>query len=221
MKIPKGLKTTVTVFEGFIILPIMLWGLFWSLPLSITRYSDIQLGNRLVTKIERYKLAHGLPESDKEKVYQQFGFRKTGDWYTPSYRKLNDTAFELCYVQGFDGPYLIWKSFDRSWKMGFMTFAPKIIEIETLAPEPLEDQLIDLVANVEIVQARMHLIDSVSNGTRRTQFMVSEEDTAKNIYLVKVMEDNGSSLVTHFNFLVDASNMRILNPNGRLEGQDE
>jgi hypothetical protein len=63
------------------------------------------------------------------------------------------------------------------------------------------------------------LIDSLSSGQRHVTLLPTLEDTVKNIYLIKVGEDNGTNLVTYFNFFVDANTMTILNPTGKLEGQ--
>src|SRR6185436_19196136 len=65
------------------------------------------------------------------------------------------------------------------------------------------DSVLDLVKNLKIVEARANLIDSLSNHRRHISLVPTLNDTINNIYLVKVVEDNGTNLVTYFNFMVD------------------
>ena len=81
------------------------------------------------------------------------------------------------------------------------------------------DKVLDLVERQKIVKDQIKLIDSLSNGQRHISLVPTLDDTTKNIYLVKIAEDNGTNLVTYFNFLVDANSMKIINSNGKLEGQ--
>jgi hypothetical protein len=81
------------------------------------------------------------------------------------------------------------------------------------------DKVLDLVERQKIVKDQIKLIDSLSKGQRHISLVPTLDDKAKNIYLVKVAEDNGTNLVTYFNFLVDANSMTIINADGKLEGQ--
>jgi hypothetical protein len=81
------------------------------------------------------------------------------------------------------------------------------------------DNVLNLVAGQKIVKGQIKLIDSLSKSQRHVSLVSTLDDTTKNIYLVKVGEDNGVNLVTHFNFLVDANSMTIINTNGKLDGQ--
>lgn len=80
-------------------------------------------------------------------------------------------------------------------------------------------RVLDLVGEQKAVKDQIYLIDSLSKGQRHISLVPFLEDTIKNIYLVKVGEDNGMNLVTYFNYLVDANGMKIINPDGKLEGQ--
>lgn len=80
-------------------------------------------------------------------------------------------------------------------------------------------KVLDLVKEVKIVIDQIKLIDSLSKGQRHISLIPTLNDTAKNIYLVKVGEDNGMNFVTYYNFLVDANSMTIINTKGKLEGQ--
>ena len=72
------------------------------------------------------------------------------------------------------------------------------------------EKVLDLVADQKKVKDQMQLIDSLSKGTRHISLIPFLDDSEKNIYLVKVCEDNGASFVTYFNFLVDANDMTII-----------
>ena len=81
------------------------------------------------------------------------------------------------------------------------------------------EKVLDIVAEQKIVKDQIRLIDNLSKSQRHISLIPTLEDTMKNVYLVKVAEDNGINLVTYFNFLVDANKMIILNADGKLEGQ--
>lgn len=78
------------------------------------------------------------------------------------------------------------------------------------------NKVLDLVERQKIVKDQIKLIDSLSNGQRHISFVPTLDDTTKNIYLVKVAEDNGTNFVSYFNFLVDANTMTIINADGKL-----
>jgi len=92
-------------------------------------------------------------------------------------------------------------------------------EQETICKDVDIDTLISVVAAQKIVQNEIRLVDSLSNHTRKLSFQVRPHDSLEVIYLVKVLEDNGQSLATHFNFLVDLRTLEIINPTGKLDGQ--
>ncbi|MBN2892330.1 MAG: hypothetical protein JXL97_10710, partial [Bacteroidales bacterium] len=81
------------------------------------------------------------------------------------------------------------------------------------------EKILDLVAEQKIVRDQIKLIDSLSKGQRHISLVPILDDIIKNIYLVKVGEDNGMNFLTYFNFLVDANTMTIINASGKLEGQ--
>ncbi|EOZ91932.1 hypothetical protein A33Q_4025 [Indibacter alkaliphilus LW1] len=96
--------------------------IWWNLPLTINRSSDIKLGEQIIEKIERYQKQNGLPDNNDWETLRKFGFRDKIDFLQPEYRKLSEDNFELIYVEGFDGPYLMWNSTERKWKNGYPTF---------------------------------------------------------------------------------------------------
>jgi hypothetical protein len=90
------------------------------------------------------------------------------------------------------------------------------IDNATLTDMTIE-KVLNLVEKQKKVKDQIKLIDSLSKGQRHISLIPFMDDTTKNIYLVKVGEDNGLTLVTYYNFLVDANTMTIINSDGKLE----
>jgi len=116
------MKKIVLGILTIIILTIGGYILWWNLPLTINRKTDIKLGEQIIKKIETYKSENGLPNNNDWETLRKFGFRDKIDFLQPEYRKLDDSNFELIFIEGFDGPYLMWTSTERIWKEGYPTF---------------------------------------------------------------------------------------------------
>lgn len=104
----------VVIIGGFI--------LWWNLPLTVKRRADIKLGEQIIKNIETYQKQNGLPDNDDWETFRELGFRDKIFFFQPEYTKLDDNNFELVFVEGFDGPYLMWTSTERQWKKGYPTF---------------------------------------------------------------------------------------------------
>ena len=102
-----------------------LYFLWWNLPLTIIRHSDIKLGEIIIENIENYKETNGLPDNNDWKTLRKFGFRDKIDFLQPEYSRIDSETFELLYLEGFDGPYLMWNSKERVWKEGYPTVPKK------------------------------------------------------------------------------------------------
>lgn len=116
------MKKIVIGILTIIILTIGGYILWWNLPLTINRKTDIKLGEQIIKNIETYKSQNGLPDNNDWETLRKFGFRDKTDFLQPEYRKLDDSNFELIFIEGFDGPYLMWTSTERIWKEGYQTF---------------------------------------------------------------------------------------------------
>jgi hypothetical protein len=81
----------------------------------------IKHGNRIIESIEEYKKTNGLPDRHDWETLRQFGFEIDGDVWASQYEKINDDIYELVFVEGFDGPYLLWNSRERKWKIEMPT----------------------------------------------------------------------------------------------------
>nr|WP_321357397.1 hypothetical protein [uncultured Draconibacterium sp.] len=104
--------------SGLGIIALIILYLIWiKLPFTINRHSDIKLGNRIIDQIESYRETNGLPESTDWETLKKFGFIDHLDFLEPEYQKLNDDDYQLVFIEGFDGPYLMWTSKDKKWKI--------------------------------------------------------------------------------------------------------
>ena len=101
-----------------------------------------------------------------------------------------------------------------TWRSSLVTGAK-----QSYIHDYIEEDVVSLVEQSKLYLDKRKLIDSLSSGKRGLSMIVTINDTAKNIYLVKVSEDNKDSLVTCFNFLVYANKMAILNLTGKLKAQ--
>lgn len=92
------------------------------LPLEVTRKAEIDFGNELVDRIEQFRQRHNsLPETGDWKLLRALGFRMTDLGTDPSYDRISDNQYELIYLRGFDGPYLLYNSATRQWVVDFPT----------------------------------------------------------------------------------------------------
>ncbi len=116
-------RRIVKVIGLIFLLTIILYFIWVTLPVSINRYVDIKFGDSVIEKIEDYRKINGrLPETDDWRTLKTLGFRDKVAFLVPEYQKLNDDNYELRYIEGFDGPYLLWNSKDKIWKEGMPTF---------------------------------------------------------------------------------------------------
>ena len=95
--------------------------LWWSLPLSVKRAADVSRGQALSQRLARYQQQHAaLPATDDWVALKQVGFTaEEMERASPQYTKLNSTAYQLVFVSGFDGPYLMWDSRQGQWLESF------------------------------------------------------------------------------------------------------
>jgi hypothetical protein len=110
---------------GSLTLFIGIYFIYWKLPFTVNRSSDIKLGEKIIKNIENYNATNVLPDNDDWKTLRGFGFRDKIDFLQPEYRRVDKETFELIYVESFDGPYLMWNSTEKKWKEGYPTFPKK------------------------------------------------------------------------------------------------
>lgn len=100
----------------FILILIFLVIVWYNLPLSILYYSEIKKGNQLIENVEQYQeMYQTLPAGNDWKLLKELGFEIEMLGTNPSYIR-NGSDFEIVYLEGFDGPYLLWNSKERIWK---------------------------------------------------------------------------------------------------------
>ena len=115
------MKKIAIIIISFLILLIGFYFIWWNLPLTINRHSDIKLGDKIIDNIEKYKIKNNLPDNDDWETLRKFGFRDKTDFLQPEYSKVDSSTFELIFIEGFDGPYLMWNSKERLWKEAYPT----------------------------------------------------------------------------------------------------
>ena len=120
LKISKLLGIALITMIGFYIL-------WWNLPVRINRYADIDFGNQLIRNITSYKNQHGkLPNPGDWEDLKRLGFKFDYEVVTPEYQSINDSIYELIFVEGFDGPYLLWNSQEKNWKIDQPTISERL-----------------------------------------------------------------------------------------------
>jgi hypothetical protein len=83
-------------------------------------------------------------------------------------------------------------------------------KIDKAVSQHLEDRIIDTIIKLEEVKERGEYVKAQTNGRRHLQYSIWKNPSkTKPYYWVKVMEDNGVALVTHFNFYVYPKSMTI------------
>jgi hypothetical protein len=113
------------------ILLILIGIVYFNLPFEITRSADLNFGNKLVDKINEYRKENNkLPETDNWETLERLGFKMEMLGTKPFYEKINEKEFELIYLEGFDGPYLLYNSQKGKWAVDFPTIPDRLKEKE-------------------------------------------------------------------------------------------
>lgn len=76
----------------------------------------------------------------------------------------------------------------------------------------IENKIIDTIFSLTEVKKRAKYIEEETKGERHMKVWVAESPNfpAQKYYWIKVGEDNGMNLVTHFNFYVFPDSMKIM-----------
>ncbi|WP_415328266.1 hypothetical protein [Chryseobacterium sp. MMS23-Vi53] len=119
------MKKIILIIISFIVLVIISITTYWNLPIEVTRKSDIKKGNKIIQNIETYQKTNGrLPENQNFKALEKLGFKFEDSVSYLNYTTDNKGNYELTYLEGFDGPYLMWNSKERKWTVDY----PKIFK---------------------------------------------------------------------------------------------
>lgn len=114
-------KLSLIVFMTLAIV-IGLYLIWWNLPLTINRHSDIKFAEKIIENIENYNhKTNVLPDNRDWETLKKFGFQDEMDFLQPEYSRIDSVTLELIYIEGFDGPYLMWNSKERVLKEGYPT----------------------------------------------------------------------------------------------------
>lgn len=89
--------------------------------------------------------------------------------------------------------------------------AMQSVSVQAAVSVPDEEVLIDTIFHLKEVIERSQYIHTQTNGERNLKVWVAEPPADQNgYYWIKAGEDNGTELVTHFNFKVYTQPLRIL-----------
>ena len=112
------MKKTLKIALVLVLVAILAVFTWFHLPFTIMRRSDIKKGNAIVVKLDHsFKSSHQLPEAGDWKALQDLGFSMGDIGTQPDYKKLSDSTYELIFLEGFDGPYLTYRSVSRKWSV--------------------------------------------------------------------------------------------------------
>lgn len=110
----------ISIISVSTILSIFLIGIIYHhLPFQIKYKSEIKFGNKLIEKIETFRLQNdSIPHSNDWEILHSFGFEHT-ESFLPIYEKINKSDYLLLYCWGFDPPWLFYYSKTKKWEYGF------------------------------------------------------------------------------------------------------
>jgi len=92
----------------------------------------------------------------------------------------------------------------------FLNFSLQAQKTTSKALTKTEHLIIDTIMKLEEVKERAKYVKDQTKGKRHLQYTIWEEPSKEApYYLVKVIEDNGISYYTHFNFYVYSKTMTI------------
>ncbi|MGV3611488.1 MAG: hypothetical protein ACO1N0_11090 [Fluviicola sp.] len=116
------MKKALYSLGSLLILALISLVIYWNLPFEITRKKDLELGNTLIENIQSYKSKyHKIPDENDSKILRKLGFKIEPLGTKPSYETNQNGEYEVVFLEGFDGPYLMWNSKEEKWKMDFPT----------------------------------------------------------------------------------------------------
>lgn len=194
---------------------LLIGGLYFGLRLAFgfftpfnfwTAEQDIKNGNIQIVEVGELPLNF----EQKQKLANSYGF----DFYLFGCNVTDGTINGIKYYNKTMINHL-----ENKYGNGWLTkFQTQLDSIDNSNNSDLTiEKVLGLVSEQKIVQDQTKFIDSLSKHERHIALVPFLNDTTKNIYLVKVAEDNGINLVVYYNFWVDANTMTIINVDGKLE----
>jgi hypothetical protein len=130
-----------------------------------------------------------------------------------SYRT-NGHAFEKFKDQETQGNYFILNQeinlVSKYWKIPEDMFC-KDEGQNNIEDTALENKITDIIFELPEVKKRADYIENETKGKRHLSIWINQtpDKNKEKCYWVKVGEDNGTNLVTHFNFIVSPENLEI------------
>lgn len=93
-----------------------------------------------------------------------------------------------------------------------LTFSQIRLFSQSKLNSKIELQMFDTLFHLKEVKERNNYIIKESRGKRQLSALLYKrpEETKNGVYWIKIVEDNGSSMVTHFNFFVYPKSGKIV-----------
>jgi hypothetical protein len=204
-KITYGLLTTLSLGGLYLGLRFA-FGLFTPFN-SWTAHQDIKNGKIRIIELGELPLNH----RQRIELANSFGF----DIYYYGCNLTRDIINGTAYYNQTIIEHLE-KKHGSSWWTNFQMQLDSITKKDSI--EYLKSKVIEIVLRETIVKEKIHLIDSISHGSRHLIFLAEPSLNAGYFYSVKVIENDGVKTVTHHNFLVDINTLQVVNPDGKLPG---
>jgi hypothetical protein len=106
-------KVIVYSLAIFITIVVVLF-VAWRIAIKFDRNRKVQIGNAIVLRMAKYRKSHLLPRDNNWRLLDSLGFDT--ETSRPEYDRLSNDEYEIVFVDGFDGPYLLWNSKEKVWK---------------------------------------------------------------------------------------------------------
>jgi hypothetical protein len=125
------LRKIIYILISIFLLSIISIGIYWKLPFELTRKEDIKQGNTLIDNITDYQIKYNkLPDNNDLRTLEKLGFKIEMLGAKPSYETNQNGEFEIVFLEGFEGPYLMWNSKVKKWEIDFPTIFSQNNKIE-------------------------------------------------------------------------------------------
>ncbi len=88
----------------------------------------------------------------------------------------------------------------------------KVNKISTvISPSKIEEKIYNIIYSLPEVKERAKYIEKETKGIHHLKVWINQrpEESNEKYYWIKVGEDNGTNLVTNFNFFVDTINLEV------------
>ncbi len=85
-------------------------------PWNVRYWIDMRTGDRIISSVEAFRQEHNrLPNPHNPDEMVQLGFEDVLVDYRPEYEPVGRNAYQITYIEGLDGPSIVYSSITRQW----------------------------------------------------------------------------------------------------------